>query len=362
MSWIDSGRRRTRLEKAKNSETERVQKRIDSVLDPLRSRIANSLSVESTPAVVFRRTKVGLPCSCTKIEKDDIHDVEGAVEHSDLNQLRIKPVGNGGMFGGGGGLTSFEGTEKGSGTSNILDLADLSSEDMYDPTITAGNNANCGICYNQGFVPSFQAVNWHVITLTHHHAQDLSGYEFNTSNQPLTMERVSDDAVAVFKAVVPKWFKTAQYSVRNNGKLLPADTRVFALDKSTLVPITKAFLDKNKGQEISIAVCAECFTHIVLMFDLGLNPLLVNLSEEQNVLNYDQELTVGDLTLIMTSNVGNIQSEDIVVLPEKNYVILVNSAPKRRTAKGDTWEWSVTGRPAQKKEYMYNMLKGYKIY
>jgi hypothetical protein len=70
MSWLESGRGRIRNNRSKNSETARVQKRLDSVIEPMRDKVNNSLRVDSTSAIVFKRTRTGLPCSCTKVDVD----------------------------------------------------------------------------------------------------------------------------------------------------------------------------------------------------------------------------------------------------------------------------------------------------
>ena len=366
MGWLESGRGRVRNTNAKNSETKRVQKRLDSVMDPMRAKVVNSLQVDSTPAIVFKRTKTGLPCSCNKYDNDIDSDVIGSMRTvTDVaNQPQFEVFSsNNKMLGGIGQLLGS--TQADRKSTSIVELADMQADvtEEYSPTAIAGNNVNCCICYNCGIQPAFQPVGWHYNVLTHHHIKAASGYEINPGNQPATLEARGEDAVVKFSMIVPKYFKDVKYSVRNNGTLLPADVYLHVENGDELTMLTMGYLNANRGKEIDVYVCdVPVFTHVSLLFDLGVEPVMVNLSEEQNVLNYDQELTVGDLTVVMQSNVGQIKSEDLIILPEKNYVLKVNNAPKKRTAKNEQWEWALTSRPAQRKEGINSIFKGYKIW
>ena len=79
MSWLESGRGRIRNNRSKNSETARAQKRLDSVIEPMRDKVNNSLRVDSTSAIVFKRTRTGLPCSCTKVDVDMNSEASGTM-------------------------------------------------------------------------------------------------------------------------------------------------------------------------------------------------------------------------------------------------------------------------------------------
>lgn len=375
MSWLESGRGRIRNNRSKNSETARVQKRLDSVIEPMRDKVNNSLRVDSTSAIVFKRTRTGLPCSCTKVDVDMNSEASGtmatASDGKSMNHFSVESSNNK-MFG--GALTSFDGVDKETVNRtnqpiNIIEMADMASDPNggesidYSLTAIAGSTRMCGICFGQGFQPAYQPANWHYNLMTHHHIKHIEGYMLNVGRQPAYIERITEDGIVVFDLTVPKFFKEFKYSIRNDGKVLPPTFQLWRKSGATLEPLTNAMLDRARGSSIEVAVReVQEFTHVVALFDLGIEPIHVNMSEEQNILNYDQELTVGDLTLVMSANVGNIQSEDLIVLPEKGYVIKANAAPKRRTAKGEHWEWVVTGRVVQRKEFLFSIFKGYKLW
>lgn len=373
MSWLESGRGRIKNTRSKNSETARVQKRLESVIEPMRDKVNNSLRVDSTPAIVFKRTRTGLPCSCTKFDVDVNSEDDGTMatvkDAKTMTSFSIHSANNK-MFG--GMLTSFDGVDKDTvnkTSSSIVELADMASDPNggdsidYSLTAVAGTNRMCGICYGQGFQPAYQPANWHYNLITHHHIKQIEGYMINPGRQPAYIEQVREDGFVVMDVTVPKFFKEFKYSIRNDGKVLGPNYKLFVEESGGLVPMTNDHLNTARGGSIEVVVQGiPEFTHIVVMFDLGIEPIHVNMSEEQNILNYDQELTVGDLTLVLSSNVGNIQSEDLIVLPEKGYVIKANAAPKRRTAKGEHWEWVVTGRVVQRKEFLFTIFKGYKLW
>lgn len=112
MNWFNNTRG-TKHKHYRNSETERVQKRIDSAMDPHRARIVNSLAVESMQCIVYKRSQVGLPCSCSVIEtatdedhSNGVSDMGAYAASSKRNEgLVSKPDGiledsDSGLFGG----------------------------------------------------------------------------------------------------------------------------------------------------------------------------------------------------------------------------------------------------------------------
>jgi hypothetical protein len=79
------------------------------------------------------------------------------------------------------------------------------------------------------------------------------------------------------------------------------------------------------------------------------------------VLDYDKELTVANLTIVLPHYVGTLNPEDLIVLPSRNYVLMVTDTPKKRTSKDQTLEWVVQTRTIQRKEMFYTIHKGYKL-
>lgn len=370
MSWINSGKSRTSYKRHKTYEGERVQKRLDSVIEVVQSKVEQALAVDSTKVIIFKKAKFGLVCSCNRVENDFEDLLEGGIKsvvrendgESRGAGVSIKSSGST-MFGGKGkGAIALDDMIS-SGAQATLDAADMMSDGgEEDIRYDGGNNVNCGICYRQGVQPGYQSTGYIYNVMTHHHTQKLSGYNEDQSTAPTTFKAVKKGAYVDFETLVPKYFKSAKYSIRINEVVLPPSVKLFAVINGKETALTLDLLNKKKGQNIIVRVKdVEVFTHAILIFDLGVADVNCNISEEQNALNYDQELTVGNITVVLPARVGMIEPEDILVLPFKRYVLKVTEAPKKRDSKNRSWEWVVTTRPVQRKELQYNINKGFDL-
>ena len=370
---IKSGRGNIRQKHWRNSHTNEVQKRIDSVLDPFRDRINNSLKVDSLEIIIYKRVRLGLPCSCS------IYEDEGIVNLGDSPSIaqqvltpsnkgryadvEIKDVGTG-MFGGKSNTIAVNDRIQPKVRSIELSMmvpeqtASSMLEEHADNGLDSsplGNNENCGICLMQGVVPSYVPVGYTQFMFTHHHVEHASGYNLNRGFHPYLFEQFLDKGFVRFELNVPKHWTEVEYSIRNN---LTMTSYHFYKDGALL---TKAMLDAHRGKTIKLEVRAPSFTHAVISFNLGSNPIMANMSDEQNVINYDQELTVGDLNLVFPVSVGMMNPEDYIYIKKRNYVVKLNAVTKKRTANGQFWEWSVGSRTVQRKDAAFNIHRGFKL-
>lgn len=374
--------RRIRHKGFRNSETRRVQKRIESVIEPHRARIANSLAVESLPCIVYKRTKIGTPCSCSMVEVDaDIPDmvvnadsVEAVREAEPVKVVEersIKPL-NGGLMGfgdeGGSMLdemryeSSFREIELGS----MLPTSDVQTQmpepdvtGMYEELALGGNIINCPICYREGYVPAFQPVGYNYQTLTPLNVDYYEGYRIDLEALPNCFVRMADDAYCDFVITVPKYYRRGTWSMRNHeGELLPASEIPVIVSGNRELPLSNFELNAFRGNKCRVRVRAQRFSHLIFVFDMGANEVMCNISEETQMLDYDKELTVANLSIVLPWNMGNIQPQDILVLPTRNYVLMVTDAPQKRNAQNQTWEWVVQTRTIQRKERVFNIHNG----
>lgn len=347
-----------------NSHTAQVQKRLESTLEPFRDRIDNSVKVDSVEAIIYKRVKVGLICSCSGHAPDVGYDETGTIESEELGAKsgwgEITVTDNGsGTFGGKSNTVGLDLQKK-----KVIELSDMlpqntesdllaeMADDIYSNPM--GQAANCSICFMNGIVPSYQPVGYTTYILTHAHVQKLQSYTLDRGQHPYRLQSIGNGFV-VYTITVPKFYKSLQYSIRNNHDLL--DTHLFHEGRR----LTKAVLDLYRGKTIDIEVRAPEFSHVVLMFNLGANPILADMSEESNTLNYDQELTVSDLNLVFSQKVGMITSQDLIYIPQRNYVLRVTNASRKRTADMQMWEWSVSTRTIQRIEPLYNLHRGFTL-
>lgn len=365
MSWIKRGKA-TPYNRFKTYEGERVQKRLDSVIPAVQSKVEQALAVDATRCIIYKKAKFGLVCSCNRVDNlpgDTAGGLKSLGRQSDIHQRDVQIVpANRTMFGGGStqavSLDEINPAER-----SMIDAVDLATDGgEFDTRWDGGNVVNCGICYRQGVQPGFTSVGYQYVVMTHHHVVKFEGYSLDQSVAPLLFRQVRKNGFVDFDVTIPKYFKSAIYSVRENDRVYGADVRPMAVINGQQTELTMALLDQHRGHNIIIRVAGvETFTHCVIIFDQGVQPVLCNISEEANVLNYDQELTVGNLTVVLPARVGMIEPEDILVLPDRNYVLKVMEVPKKRDSRQRAWEWVATTRPVQRKEIQFNINKGYLV-
>lgn len=365
MTWIKRGKA-TPYNRYKTYEGERVQKRLDSVLPAVQSKVEQALAVDATRCIIFKKAKFGLVCSCNRVDNlpgDASGGLKSLGRESDSHQRNVQIVpANRTMFGGGRpGAVSLD--EINPAERAMIDAVDLATDGgEFDTRWDGGNVVNCGICYRQGVQPGFAAVGYQYVVMTHHHVVKYERYHLDPSVAPLLFRQTRKNGYVQFDVTVPKYFKSVKYSVRENDRVYGAETRPMAFINGQQTELTMDLLNQHRGQNILLQISGvETFTHCVLIFDQGVEPVQCNISEEANVLNYDQELTVGNLTVVLPAKVGMIEPEDILVLPDRNYVLKVMEAPKKRTASQQAWEWVATTRPVQRKEVQFNINKGYVV-
>lgn len=365
MSWIDRGKRKSEYKKFKTYETDRVQKRLDSILPAVQSKVEQALSVDSTLVIVYKAAKMGLSCSCNAVD-NTLENVEAGVgkafakQGNDNGKAELDHSATT-MFGGAQAAISLD--DIGDDTALMMNGADLmSSGDDFDPHHYSGNNVSCGICFGQGLQPGYQPLGYQYMVLSHHHVVNCDGYHIDWSSQPCSFEQTRKDGFVEFETVVPKYFRTAKYGIRVNEDILPAYIPLMMVVNGISVPMSLELLNRYRGQKIFIRVSGvELFSHVSIVFDLGVEPIRGNVSEEQNILNYDQELTVGNLTVVLPARIGSLGPEDLIIVPARNYVLKVIEAPKKRTATGTMWEWVLTTRSVQRKEFVFGIHKGVEV-
>jgi hypothetical protein len=345
-----------------NSHTTQVQKRLDSTLEPFRDRINNSLHVNSVKIIIYKRVKVGIVCSCSGHAPDPSYEDVSESESAELGAVSgwgavtVVDAGSG-TFGGKSNTIGLDLQPR------IVEMGDLlpSTEssllsDMADDIYSnpMGQATNCGICFMNGIVPSYQPVGYTTYILTHAHVSKLQLYTLDRGQHPYRLQKIGDGYVQ-YQITVPKYYKSLMYSVRNNTELL--NEHLWFQGRR----LTKAVLDLHRGATIDVEVRASEFSHLLMMFDLGANQITADMSEESNTLNYDQELTVSNLNLVFSQKVGMVSSQDIIYIPERNYVLKLTDANRKRTADKQMWEWSVSTRTVQRIEPLYNIHRGFTL-
>lgn len=227
---------------------------MDSVIDSHRARVNNSLAVESIVAHIYKRARVGAPCSCCVVLTDN-SDSDRPINAETViapredtrqeNSVGIVDNGMGGLFGsedlGGSSIAEMEFDQPQYKTAHKgvreIELAsvenplgtfagqtDNSAEDdgLYQEHALGGNTINCPICYRQGYVPAYQPIGYNYQIMTVGNELTYHGYRIAVEEQPHVFERVTDDGYVDFALTVPRFFKDCTWSIRTyDGELLP---------------------------------------------------------------------------------------------------------------------------------------------
>lgn len=388
-SWLRKGAAGNKRRKDKNFYAENAQKRMKEILPAFHNRLDNALAVNSHEVIIFKQNTLGVPCTCTKFDsvemeeyKEEVpqeHDTPPIVtsEHSPFSGIGVTlPKNN--LFGNRTETLDISNTQSekefelsefaenasiGLPSQEELANMDAGLRSIYEDNLMSGDNVTCGVCYQTGHSPGFTAIGWMYSVLDATNFCGINYYHKDVAEHPARFEGEMDieDRFVAFKIVVPEFFKQLVFSVRDNTELVQRSW-IYALDGDNKeVRLDYAYLDAHRGKEIRIHVKEPNFTHVQIAFDLGLDPILANVSEESETLNYDMESTVGNLTLVLPPRVGLLSAGDIIYMPKRNYTLKVTDAPRKQTVDRVKTEWLVTTRTTQPAEAIKYIHKGYTI-
>lgn len=405
MSWIKRGTARRPRKNARNFTQVAAQKRLDESLDTFHQKNENALYINSRAAIVFKQTKIGIgrPCTCNKVEileeyddalnvdSDDLDSNDGdltpnapilATQASAMDGVKISS-NNDNFFGDTGiaerpthlgddaqdgsmelddllpsnKLYSMDNMDK-----EVIDGLDPAMQAIYEENIFSGATTNCGVCFRTGSQPGFEVPGFHYEIKTNYDIVDSLGFFVDVAAHPAQFQKQSEDGYVDFEVLVPMFFTDCMFSVRDNTELLP---RVFIYeanpDASIKKVISKEYFESYRGKHVRLRVFASNFTHISVCFDLGMEPLHVNLSEEAQSLDFERDITSGNLTVVLPARIGFLNSGDVIVIPDRNLALKITDAPRKQLADRKLIEWAVSTRTLQTTEALRSIHKGYML-
>jgi hypothetical protein len=209
------------------------------------------------------------------------------------------------------------------------------------------SSAECGICYKQGFVPGYLLYGQERRILTTINVADAYGYNINESSAPNTFDmRDTKDGFISFVLEVPKYFGKANYSIRNNTRILP-DAVLYT---PTGALVTLAYLKQYAGTTCIVQVKEEHFTHVALNFDVGGDPILANLAQGTKTLDWTMFDTFGTIQMVLPMTIAEVAIADVIFVPTRNMSFKVTDVNYLRTATDHIIDWQVTVRILQPQE------------
>lgn len=389
-NWLKNARRGRRRQ-AKNFTSELAQKRLDATIAPFHQQIENSLAVDSVNAVIFKRCDTGRPCTCKKIPIMDELDQSGNRPGEDPDLVPFGSQNDGitfemagdhddDIFGEPGQsavaqigknrsntlreeqVKEFEAADilaSGDAGYDIVEGDDGESIEAFEDTLFGGTTVNCGVCYSRGIVPAYNVLNHTHYVLTNYEILNSLSYNVDFSQKPALIEALSDDAYCHFKINVPKYFKEAKYSVRDNLDIF-VDAFLY-VDPDGNRRLTQAALNDARGKQIDVYVIGTSFTHVSVFFKQDADPIDINLSQEAETLDYMRSSTIGQLTAIAPAKIGMIRNSDLLVIPSRSYTMKVTDAPRNTTSERTIIQWELTCRVLQGSEALSNIYKGTKV-
>jgi hypothetical protein len=218
-----------------------------------------------------------------------------------------------------------------------------------------GSSTDCGICYKQGFVPGYVPLGYEHRLLGVHNVSDIYGYFMNRTCSPTRFE-LEDYARGYidFEIDVPLYFHHVKISIRNNTSILPEPVMY---DKLGAV-LTLDMLRLNAGATMTIRIKEAAFTHAVIDFDIGAEPLRTNLSQGNKTLDWTMFDTFGTLQAILPVTIPEVAVGDVLHVPSRRQTFKVTDITFLRTAKDYALDWSVNIRVLQPQESLKHLHVG----
>lgn len=232
------------------------------------------------------------------------------------------------------------------------------TEDFFE-TPTGDNVFNeapksCGVCMNTGFVGGYDPFNmqrhvydtqapWENVVLE----QDVRPYAFSQAGNPTT------------EVLVPRGARNVlALRVWNNREILSGLTltvngtpflRAWRDFPGSRIPVTLTFADST----------AE-FTHLEVMWDIGMPPLLVEWSKLEYSENLDVLDQINDVQLIVSPRIPSVALYDIIVEDVFNRSWKITDVNTNFDREKHVGGWNTSARVLQKYE-IYNLLPHIKL-
>lgn len=345
MSVMGSRGRHARIH-AKNFTGSRVQKRLDNTVAAIQTQLTNAQMVDAHHVLYFSRHKGATACTCRQTP----------VEEGDRPQDLIVPVDS---FAHGTFTVDHRAPLFGEHGTDVAFDEQIPDEDVdfddnaANPTLFNGGNA-CALCYKTGTVPGYSIIGHERFVLCTHDIRDLDGYFINRSAAPNVFERQHHEGFVEFAVDVPLFFKTVSISVRDGADIVTSDVLT-----GGHVVSTQDFIH-NAGNIILLRVTAESFTHLVVCFDIGVDTR-ISLAQLSRTTDWTLFDTVGSLEVSLPIWIPEVQTGDVIVIPERDLSLKVTDVPSLRTARGQPLDWRATVRVLQPQEPLKWIAKGFNL-
>lgn len=327
---------------AKNFIQKEADARLNEVVKPYQRQGLNALGVDNYEVLLYLKKPSTRVCTCREIQMTtEVGDTNVAIQREGVSEQTDREIvidWRRPLF----GEPNEARVEEEDGTG----LEDYEFDDSPTPHANQliESSADCAVCYRTGFTPGFEQYGKHRMLFTTHDVVASHGYNINRTSAPHVFDRLHTQGWVEFEFKVPKYFKGAYYSIRNNRNLLDcvptAQSGVF----------NKQFLDVNRGNTVRIRVSAVQFTHLVLIFDLGTEPVYANVAQLSKVTDWTMFSTIGNLTVILPMTIPELTNGSFIIVPKTGIALVVTDVTYLRVSEQSNLDWSVNARVSQPQE------------
>lgn len=346
---------------ARNIIHEQAQARLTETVAAFNNQVQNSLAVDAVKVVLYQVNRlIGRPCTC---------HMTSAVRAPGSNMAPIIPTED----------RSTDGFELDMQDDDIFG-SDLSDKIMNDDVINVSGgmddaligvsevdddnfedglmqgSVNCGICYRSLRQPGYKPYGMQRTMFTNYDIENLSGYTVDSTSAPHAFVQERGDGFVVFRLIVPKYFKSVTFSIREDLNVLRERPRTNANTELTIEDMRR-----HAGGLMDIHIRSERFTHVIFEFDLGLPRINANIGGENTTLDYDRLQTMSDIPIVLGPEIADVNEGDIVCIPERGLYMKIRDKERKITADQRRLEWVCSTRVLQPTEPLRNISKGYKL-
>ena len=357
---IKRGPSNTSRKHARNIIPTQAQARMDETVSAFNNQVSNSLAVNAVKIILYQiERQVARPCSCcsTNVAIPDSSNVTPTIPQRDRvsDDIGIE-FQDDDLFG-----TSMDDrmfndveVEDVSGSHDKSGMVGIETE-QFEDTVGQGS-VNCGICYRTLKQPGYNALGMQRKVYTHYDVERFEFVHLDSTSAPHAFKREHKDGFVCFRIMVPKYFTSVIYSVREDTyvlreKPLKADGTV----------VTIADLRAHAGRHLEIYIKVDRFTHVVFEFDLGVSRYNANIGGETTTLDYDRLQTMSDIPIVLGPEVSDVNEGDIVCIPERNLFLKIRDKERKIMQDQARLEWVCSSRVLQPTEPLRAISKGYKL-
>lgn len=349
---------------------EQADARLQEIVRPAQQRGLNALHVDSYEVLYYRRADSSMPCTCQKTPA--LPETEYSALHGEL-PLDVGPTfefgdeeviidHNQALF----GTPNTAYTDQGEGHPGLgggySDDEEVIEDDDNGRSADKlfALSTDCGICYRNGMLPGYELYGHDRKVLTTPHVANSYGYNIDYAQSPAQFNLLDPkEGFTDFEIEVPRYFKGARYSVRNNGHHM--DDEVLYLPTVHPQPLTFAALYASAGQKMLVRVRTHQFTHIVVDFDLGVEPVIIQKAQDNKATDWTMFDTIGTMALTMPMTIDSVETSDVMFIKSLKRTIKVSDVTYLRTAKSKNMDWQVQARVLQPQEALRRIYQANKL-